>query len=237
MSAVKGRLSPVIDSELEETDETAADHASRAMGESASVEVLSAKVCVLQVGNGQITRSMYRQLDEATPEQFQPLGRVKDNKRIAKEWGRPKEGMLQLVGRDTKTGALVRYEASPPDWSASNGPEEFTHWLMHQPEIRRSFGQEYPVAVSDEFDILWKEGFSYRICDAPRSWHVSEKTPKWVRQLDRLSQLEMRQQRCQVDLDELKRQWQEKANSELAEMLKAQARYDELKALPLIVFA
>jgi hypothetical protein len=32
------------------------------VGESASVAVLSAEVRVLQVGNGQITRSMYRQL-------------------------------------------------------------------------------------------------------------------------------------------------------------------------------
>ena len=53
------------------------------MDESASVEVLTAEVRVLQVGNGQITRSMYRQLDEAGPDQFEPLGRVKDNKRIA----------------------------------------------------------------------------------------------------------------------------------------------------------
>jgi hypothetical protein len=50
------------------------------MSESASAEVLSAEVRVLQVGNGQITRSMYRQLDEATLDRFEPFGRVKDNK-------------------------------------------------------------------------------------------------------------------------------------------------------------
>jgi hypothetical protein len=55
------------------------------MSESASVEVLSAEVRVLKVGNGQITRSMYRQLDEATLERFEPFGRVKDNKRKTKE--------------------------------------------------------------------------------------------------------------------------------------------------------
>ena len=38
------------------------------MSESASVEVLSAEVRVLHVGNGQITRSMYRQLDETPVE-------------------------------------------------------------------------------------------------------------------------------------------------------------------------
>ena len=85
------------------------------------------------------------------------------------------KGALQLVGRDTETGALVRCDAYPPNWSASDGPEEFTYWLMHQPEIRRGFGQKYPVAVSDEFDILWRQGFSYGVCNAPQSWHVSEK--------------------------------------------------------------
>ena len=51
------------------------------MSESASVEVLSAEVRVLQVDNLQLTRSMYWQLDEAVPKQFEPFGRVKDNKR------------------------------------------------------------------------------------------------------------------------------------------------------------
>jgi hypothetical protein len=126
---------------------------------------------VLQVGNGQITRSMYRQLDEAAPGQFQPFGRVKDNERTPKElWVvKPREEALQLVGRDTKTGALVRCDAYP------------------------------------------------------------------VRQLDRPRQLETRQQRCKVDLDELQRQWREKADNQLAEILKAQTKYDKFKALPLIV--
>ena len=50
------------------------------MTESASVEVLSAEIRVLQVGSGQMTRSMHRQLDEASFERFEPFGRVKDNK-------------------------------------------------------------------------------------------------------------------------------------------------------------
>jgi hypothetical protein len=40
------------------------------MSESASVEVLSAEVRVLQVRNPQLTRSMYWQLDEAVPKQW-----------------------------------------------------------------------------------------------------------------------------------------------------------------------
>jgi hypothetical protein len=47
---------------------------------------------------------------------------VKDNKR------RLKDGVL-LVGRDTKTGALVRYHALPPEWSPTEGPEEFARWM------------------------------------------------------------------------------------------------------------
>jgi hypothetical protein len=41
---------------------------------------------------------------------FEPFGRVKDNKL------KSGEGVLQLVGCDTKTGALVRYNAQLPDW-------------------------------------------------------------------------------------------------------------------------
>jgi hypothetical protein len=57
-----------------------------------------------------------------------------------------------------------------------------------------------------------------------------------VRELDRLSQLETRQKRCKVDLDELQRQWREKAEGELVDLLKEQAMYDKFKALSLIVF-
>jgi hypothetical protein len=66
---------------------------------------------------------------------------------------------------------------------------------------------------------------SYKdVCAAPEAWHVRDKAPESVRQLDRARQLEMRQQRCTVDLDELERQWREKANGKLAEMRAAQAK-------------
>jgi hypothetical protein len=38
-----------------------------------------------------------------------------------------------------------------------------------------------------------------------------------------------------VDLDELEQAWRAKAEAQLAKILKAQAKYDEFKALPLIV--
>jgi hypothetical protein len=188
------------------------------MSESASVEVLTAEVRVLQVGTGQITRSMYRQLDGATLERFEPFGRVRDNRR------KPRDGVLQLVGRDTRTGALVRHDAYPPDWSERAGPPEFAHWLLHQAE--RS-GYQTEVARHKGFAIVWENYLSYRPCDAPRFWHDRDGTPEWVRQYDRPRQLEIRQRRCKVDLDELESRWQEIARNKLAEMLAAQRKYDD----------
>jgi hypothetical protein len=46
-----------------------------------------------------------------------------------------------------------------------------------------------------------------------------------------------RAKRCTVDLVELEHKWRAKAEAQLAELLKAQAKYDEFKALPLIVLA
>jgi hypothetical protein len=156
------------------------------MSESASVEVLRAEIRVLQVGNGQITLSMYRQLDEATFERFQPFGRVRDNER--KHTGK---GALQLVGRDTETGALVRCDAQPPDWSASDAPKEFMHWLTHQPEVQRSIGyrDDVEVARRQGFAIVWRRGFN-RVCDAPHGWHVKDEIPEWVRQSSYSQRLE-----------------------------------------------
>ena len=65
-------------------------------------------------------------------ERFEPFGRVKDNK------SRLKDGVL-LVGRDSETGALVRYHAQPPDWPESEGPEEFAHWMRHWAQLNGSF--------------------------------------------------------------------------------------------------
>lgn len=121
------------------------------MSESASVEVLSAEVRVLQVGSLQLTRSMYWQLDEAAPKKFQPFGRVKDNKRPLKD------GVL-LVGRDSRTGALVRCHALPPNWSPTDGPEAFTHWMRHWPRFGRGIGnyQGYQVARYKGFALRWR---------------------------------------------------------------------------------
>jgi hypothetical protein len=122
------------------------------MSESPNVEVPSAEVRVLQVGNGQITRSMYRQLDEAAFERFEPFGRVRDNER------KPREGMLQLVGRDTTTGALVRCDAYPPNWSTREGPSEFAPWLTHTE-------QSGPYQVAEQSGL-------YQVADGPEGRRV-----------------------------------------------------------------
>jgi hypothetical protein len=198
---------------------------------------------------------------------------VKDDKR------KPKEGVLQLVGRDTKTRALVRYNAQPPEWSASDGTEEFTHWMRHKPRVHQlGYGRGYAVATSKSFAIFWTGRFD-RVCNAPNFWHVNDETPEWVRQSSYSQSLEENKEtrigqvlrwivlafsyspppeaneetrteqgfslsqwleanqdtRCTVDLVELKQAWRAKAEGELAELLQAQAKYDEFKELPLIV--
>ena len=71
----------------------------------------------------------------------------------------PETGVLQLVCRDTTTGALVRYDARPPDWSASDGPDEFTHWAIHQREVDGGIGDgnPFPAARRDGFAIYERE--------------------------------------------------------------------------------
>jgi hypothetical protein len=96
--------------------------------------------------------------------------------------------------------------------------------------------QGYQVARYKGFALRWRVLYK-DVCTAPEFWHVRDKTPESVRQLDRVRQLEMRQQRCKVDLDELWRRWRKKAVRELAKMVMAQRQYDEFKALPLIVLA
>jgi hypothetical protein len=162
------QTSSVNDSNPEEADDTAADHVSQAMDESARVEVQCAEVRVFQVGNRQITRFMYRQLDEAAPERFQPLGRVRDKKRIPMEWGKPQAGVLQLVGRDSTTRALVRYDAQPPNWYRREGPSEYAHWLLHTEQS----GPYRPAGAGGR--VLEWTGNANPHCAGPSGWHISK---------------------------------------------------------------
>ena len=73
--------------------------------------------------------------------------------RVLKVWQRSDHTLdvLQLVGRDSKTAALVRYIAQPSNWSKQQGPSEFEHWLQH---TRQS--APYPVANGpDGRRLVW----------------------------------------------------------------------------------
>jgi hypothetical protein len=144
------------------------------MTESASVAGLSAEVRILHVGNGQITPSMYRQLDEVNLERFEAFGRVKDNKL------KSGEGVLKLVGRDTKTGALVRYDAQPPpaDWPTRPGPPEFSHWLLHtQTHAQKYVRFSHTVTEGpDGRGVVWTVS-SNANCLSRYGWHVTQDRP------------------------------------------------------------
>jgi hypothetical protein len=240
------------------------------MSESASVEVLSAEVRVIEVGDRHLTHSMYRQLDEATFERFKPCGRVKD---IEPDHN---ERVPQLVGRDTETGALVRYYPRPPDWSrridgtSRDGPSEFAHWLLHTEQSTPDW--PYPVADGPNgHRLLWTGHANPYCANPPRVVVVypgeeSSELPKKPtarigqvlrrillafsysppleanngtrieRGFSQSQRLEANEEtRCTVDLVELERVWRARAEAEVSELIQAQAEYDRLKRLPLIV--
>lgn len=76
--------------------------------ETASVEVLTAEVRTLMVGNRQVTLSVYRQLDQADPANVTPFGRVNDQR----DDGTP--GQIFGIGRHKGTGALTRTWVNRP---------------------------------------------------------------------------------------------------------------------------
>jgi hypothetical protein len=132
-----------------------------------------------------ITLSMYRQLDEAILERFQPVGRVRDDKR------RPKnapEELLQLIGHDAQTEAWVRYNAQPPNWSKRERPSEFAHRLLHTKQAKPG---EYPVAdAPDGHHLVWavKSDLDWS-CPGPFGWHVNKTKPDLPVQYMRGSEL------------------------------------------------
>ena len=78
------------------------------------------------------------------------------------------ERVPQLVGRDTETGALVRYYPRPPDWSrridgtSRDGPSEFAHWLLHTEQSTPDW--PYPVADGPNGHRLLWTGHAIAYC-------------------------------------------------------------------------
>jgi hypothetical protein len=91
----------------------------------ATVETLTAEVRVLMVGSRQVTLSVFKQLDSVDPEtddgdHFQPFGRVRSGEKI-RDWDRVDkpymtDPWLELIGRDDRTGVLVRMQITQSDW-------------------------------------------------------------------------------------------------------------------------
>jgi hypothetical protein len=140
-----------------------------------------------------------------------------------------------LVGRDITTGALVRSSAHTPIWSMWTGPDEFAHWVLH---TRQSTPYQAATSPDGRRRVVWTGGTDAD-CPNPWAWHVSqakpspyvmqEPSPQWIE--------EHRAERCTLDLGELEQALRAKAEAELANKLELEAKYDEFKALPLIVLA
>jgi hypothetical protein len=94
------------------------------MSETATVELLTAEVRVLQVGRRQITLSVYRQLDSVTSDEIEPFGRVADIRD-------PCVG-VRVVGRHRRTGALVRGGMAPADYYQGTPNEEDARSLWRE---------------------------------------------------------------------------------------------------------
>jgi hypothetical protein len=81
----------------------------------AAVEVLTAEVRQLTVGNRQVTLSMFRQLDQVDSDHCEPFGRVHDSR--APTVGGDHGGHLpavHVVGRSVDTGVLVHAHRCEP---------------------------------------------------------------------------------------------------------------------------
>lgn len=78
--------------------------------QAATVEVLTAEVRTLVVGNRQVTMSIYKQLDHVPWREIEPFGRVN-----APTLGVGAE--VSVVGRHIPSGALVACRLAAPDLS------------------------------------------------------------------------------------------------------------------------
>ncbi len=105
----------------------------------ATVKTLTAEVRVLQVGNRQVTMSVYRQLDHVPFADIEPFGRVRD-KTDSETW-------IHLVGKSRKDGALVRSWIKPPHWMQGGDDvhETFGHLLVHE-RMRSAGNLNGPIA-------------------------------------------------------------------------------------------
>lgn len=91
---------------------------------SAAVDVLTAEVRAVMVGNRQVTLSVYRQLDWVEPDHIEPWGRVRATKG---------EDAIELIGRDPN-GNLVASSVDPVrNYVPLGQASDYTDWIAVAP--------------------------------------------------------------------------------------------------------
>jgi hypothetical protein len=191
-------------------------------GLTATVEVLTAEVRTLVVGNRQVTQSVYRQLDHINPEAIEPFGRVNDTK--AGEGydvlvvGRGPDGVLVRSGLPWNYGKeWDRHERAPEAlgilWRAN---EHLTAKYVTFPSER----DHVKVAEHDDLTVAWalRDGGAV---NARRYQHDPELPEGAIRWLN----------------DEVRAEAARLAQPVVLGMAERRDRREEWLALPLIVLA
>jgi hypothetical protein len=92
------------------------------MTELSAVEILTAEVRQLTVGNRQVTLSMFRQLDNVDSDHCEPFGRVHDSQAPAVGGDHGSHlPVVHVVGRSVDTGVLVHAHRFKPKHPAPWG--------------------------------------------------------------------------------------------------------------------
>ena len=92
----------------------------------ATVETLTAEVRVLMVGSRQVTLSVFKQLDVVPLAEIEVFGRTSSGREYRTYITSGARSPVELVGRSTKTGALVRSWAAAPEDTYTTGPSRVT---------------------------------------------------------------------------------------------------------------
>ena len=224
----------------------------------ATVETLAAEVRVLQVGNRQITMSVFKQLDHRPLEEVELFGRVSMPTRGDEHYS---EG-IEVVGRSTTDGTLVRGWKSNPHW-LGRAPAAFYHWLFHTADksdksatARKFHGR---VGSHGDHHLTWPSGLTLtphnlrwtnteRKCPLPEKMDgyydlINNRRGPWTDDEVRLFRwlvAEYEHQRLTgelCDISALSSDWKAAADKQLADLTARQEQYDTLAALPLIVLA
>jgi hypothetical protein len=201
--------------------------------DTATVETLTAEVRVLMVGKRQVTLSVYRQLDKVPFADTEPFGRVQESKdRDA--------ATVATVGRDA-TGNLVASIVRRPSWfSGDDAPDSFNHWLYHtRPNVDR--GQWVEVRRDDDgHRLMWRVRPAPSDCptDAKPEWRRGLGEDEFAVQKWLHAEYEYRSRAGHYcDLSALEVDWRADAQAEFTDLLTQQQKFDQAKALPLIVLA